>query len=109
MAAEIRIIPARTWVKLTYEPVHGLENICQRFAQESANKENQFVEGLQYSLDEAVIMTGVMTEEAEPDKVRCQCPYKLSLFDGHCMNCNFGGNYYGIMKDTCNIPLLEEN
>ncbi|KAJ8278986.1 hypothetical protein COCON_G00060520 [Conger conger] len=69
VAAEIRIIPARTWVKLTYEPVHGLEKICQRFAQESANKENQFVEGLQYTLDEAVIMTGVMTEEAEPDKI----------------------------------------
>ncbi|KAJ8388495.1 hypothetical protein AAFF_G00133710 [Aldrovandia affinis] len=69
VAAEIRIIPARAWVKMTYEPVRGLEAICQRFAQESANKENQFVEGLQYSVDEAVIMTGVMTDEAEPDKV----------------------------------------
>lgn len=78
VAAEIRIIPARTWVKLTYEPVRGLETICQRFAQESANKENQFVEGLQYSLDKAVIMTGVMTEEAEPDKVRWRRSLLLS-------------------------------
>ncbi|KPP77311.1 delta(24)-sterol reductase-like [Scleropages formosus] len=69
VAAEIRIIPARTWVKLTYEPVRGLQAICRRFAQESANKENQFVEGLQYSLNEAVIMTGMMTEDAEPDKI----------------------------------------
>ncbi|XP_066547768.1 delta(24)-sterol reductase [Amia ocellicauda] len=69
VAAEVRIIPARRYVRLRYEPVRGLANICQRFAQESANKENQFVEGLQYSRDEAVIMTGVMTEEAEPDKI----------------------------------------
>ncbi|KAL4656040.1 delta(24)-sterol reductase-like [Arapaima gigas] len=69
VAAEIRIIPARAWIKLTYEPVRGLQAICQRFAQESANKENQFVEGLQYSLNEAVIMTGMMTDEAEPDKI----------------------------------------
>ncbi|XP_028818208.1 delta(24)-sterol reductase [Denticeps clupeoides] len=69
VAAEIRIIPARTWVKLRYEPVRGLGAICQKFAEESANKENQFVEGLQYSLDQAVIMTGTMTDEAEPDKI----------------------------------------
>ncbi|XP_042560686.1 delta(24)-sterol reductase [Clupea harengus] len=68
VAAEIRIIPAKTWVKLRYEPVHGLDAICQKFASESANKGNHFVEGLQYSLDEAVIMTGTMTTEAEPDK-----------------------------------------
>uniref|UniRef100_A0A8C2CHC5 Delta(24)-sterol reductase n=1 Tax=Cyprinus carpio TaxID=7962 RepID=A0A8C2CHC5_CYPCA len=69
VAAEIRIIPARKWVKLCYEPVRGLDAICKKFAEESANKENQFVEGLQYSRDEAVIMTGTMTDHAEPDKV----------------------------------------
>lgn len=69
VAAEIRIIPARKWVKLRYEPVRGLDAICKKFGEESANKENQFVEGLQYSRDEAVIMTGTMTDHAEPDKV----------------------------------------
>ncbi|XP_036377811.1 delta(24)-sterol reductase [Megalops cyprinoides] len=81
VAAEIRIIPARAWVKMRYEPVRGLDAICQRFAEESANKENQFVEGLQYSLDEAVIMTGVMTDVAEPDKInRIGCYYKPWFF-----------------------------
>lgn len=56
-------------MKLCYEPVRGLDAICKKFAEESANKENQFVEGLQYSRDEAVIMTGTMTDYAEPDKV----------------------------------------
>uniref|UniRef100_W5L1N3 Delta(24)-sterol reductase n=1 Tax=Astyanax mexicanus TaxID=7994 RepID=W5L1N3_ASTMX len=69
VAAEIRIIPARKWVKLRYKAVRGLDNICKTFSEESANKENQFVEGLQYSLDEAVIMTGTMTDDAEPDKI----------------------------------------
>uniref|UniRef100_A0AAR2K7Y4 Delta(24)-sterol reductase n=1 Tax=Pygocentrus nattereri TaxID=42514 RepID=A0AAR2K7Y4_PYGNA len=69
VAAEIRIIPARKWVKLRYKAVHGLDAICKTFAEESANKDNQFVEGLQYSLNEAVIMTGTMTDNAEPDKI----------------------------------------
>lgn len=69
VAAEIRIIPAKKYVKLRFEPVRGLEAICDKFTHESQRLENHFVEGLLYSLDEAVIMTGVMTDEAEPSKV----------------------------------------
>uniref|UniRef100_A0A8C5BVY2 Delta(24)-sterol reductase n=1 Tax=Gadus morhua TaxID=8049 RepID=A0A8C5BVY2_GADMO len=69
VAAEIKIVPAKQWVKLCYEPVRGLENICQCFTEASQNKGNTFVEGLQYSLDSAVIMTGTMTDHAEPDKI----------------------------------------
>ncbi|XP_073645443.1 delta(24)-sterol reductase isoform X2 [Tursiops truncatus] len=68
VAAEIRIIPAKKYVKLRFEPVYGLEAICDRFTRESQRQENHFVEGLLYSLEEAVIMTGVMTDEAEPGK-----------------------------------------
>lgn len=69
MAAEIRIIPAKKYVKLRFEPVRGLEAICEKFTQESQRLENHFVEGLLYSLEEAVIMTGVMTDDVEPSKV----------------------------------------
>uniref|UniRef100_A0A8C0PWA5 Delta(24)-sterol reductase n=1 Tax=Canis lupus familiaris TaxID=9615 RepID=A0A8C0PWA5_CANLF len=68
VAAEIRIIPAKKYVKLRFEPVRGLEAICDKFTRESQRPENHFVEGLLYSLDEAVIMTGVMTDDAEPSK-----------------------------------------
>ncbi|KAL0604414.1 Delta-sterol reductase [Plecturocebus cupreus] len=68
VAAEIRIIPAKKYVKLRFEPVRGLEAICAKFTHESQRQENHFVEGLLYSLDEAVIMTGVMTDEVEPSK-----------------------------------------
>ncbi|MEQ2182976.1 Delta(24)-sterol reductase, partial [Goodea atripinnis] len=69
VAAEIKIVPAKAWVKLRYEPVRDLENICKRFTEASENKQNTFVEGIQYSLDSAVIMTGTLTDHAEPDKI----------------------------------------
>lgn len=72
VAAEIKIVRARPWVKLRYEPVRGLDNICKRFTEASENKQNTFVEGIQYSRDSAVIMTGTMTDHAEPSKV-CEC------------------------------------
>lgn len=69
VAAEIRIIPAKKYVKLRFEPVRGMEAICEKFTRESQRPENHFVEGLLYSLEEAVIMTGVMTDEVDPSKV----------------------------------------
>ncbi|KAJ7986548.1 hypothetical protein DPEC_G00341000 [Dallia pectoralis] len=81
VAAEIKIVPARCWVRLQYEPIRGLENICRRFTEASKDKNNTFVEGLQYSLDEAVIMTGTMTDTAEPDKInRIGLHYKPWFF-----------------------------
>lgn len=69
VAAEIKIIPAKKYIKLHYEPVRGLKAICKRFLEESENRDNHFVEGLVYSLEEAVIMTGVLTDEAVQGKV----------------------------------------
>lgn len=74
VAAEIKIVPTKSWVKLHYEPVRGLENICKRFTEASRNKQNTFVEGIQYTLDSAVIMTGTLAEHAEPHKVRIPFP-----------------------------------
>ncbi|KAK7889562.1 hypothetical protein WMY93_025122 [Mugilogobius chulae] len=47
VAAEIKIVPAKPWVKLCYEPVRGLENICKHFSEASQNKQNTFVEDQQ--------------------------------------------------------------
>ena len=40
VAAEIRIIPAKKYVKLRFEPVRGLEAICEKFTRESQRLEN---------------------------------------------------------------------
>lgn len=60
------------YIRLNYEPVVGLQNVVDKFESASRDtKKNQYVEGLLYTLDEAVIMTGEMVEdsEVEPDKV----------------------------------------
>lgn len=55
------------FIRMEYEPVFGLDNICKRFDDASHNENNHFVEGLQYSLDEAVLMTAVMVPDHEVD------------------------------------------
>lgn len=55
------------FIKLEYEVVRGLEKICKRFNEASHDKRNDFVEGLQYSLDEAVIMIANMVPDHKVD------------------------------------------
>lgn len=55
------------FIRLEYEPVFGLENIAKRFNEASHDMSNHFVEGLQYSLHEAVIITGAMVPDGEVD------------------------------------------
>lgn len=52
---------------MVYEPVFGLENIVKRFSDVSHDTTIHFVEGLQYKLEEAVIMTAVMVPDHEVD------------------------------------------
>lgn len=52
-------------MKLKYEPVYSLEKAMQVFEAQSREKsENQFVEGIMFSLDLGVIMTGKMVDTA---------------------------------------------
>ena len=69
VSATIRIIPAKKYVRLQYEPVYSFTDVVGRFSSEMVKKEHDFVEGLMYSINEAVIMIGKMTDDAEPDKV----------------------------------------
>lgn len=66
-AVEIKIIPATKYIRLKYEPVRGLTNLCRKFDEASRNQRNCFVEALQFSLEEAVIMTGVKVSDNEVD------------------------------------------
>lgn len=67
VAAELKIIPARRYVRLHYLPVHTLDDMVGVFERECRNTENNdFVEGLVYSRDTAVIMRGVLTDDIEP-------------------------------------------
>uniref|UniRef100_A0A8C5R7Y1 Delta(24)-sterol reductase n=1 Tax=Leptobrachium leishanense TaxID=445787 RepID=A0A8C5R7Y1_9ANUR len=83
VAAEIKIVPAKKYVKLRYTPVKGIEKICEKFSRESKNKDNYFVEGLVYSADEAVIMTGALTDDAVPGQVNKIGHYWKPWFFSH--------------------------
>ncbi|WP_347257252.1 FAD-binding protein, partial [Methylocaldum sp.] len=52
VAVQLRIIPAKKYVRLHYRPVYSLDDMVDVFEAESRNKEkNDFVEGLVYSRD----------------------------------------------------------
>ncbi|XP_045160263.2 delta(24)-sterol reductase-like [Mercenaria mercenaria] len=70
VSAEIQIVPAAKYVRMEYFPALSRQQMIKRFEQETMKKSgNDFVECLVYSETTGVIMTGVMTDDAEPDKI----------------------------------------
>ncbi|MDD5035661.1 MAG: FAD-binding protein [Methylococcaceae bacterium] len=68
VAAELQIIPAQKYIRLHYQPVYTLDDMVGVFERASRDSENNdFVEGLVYSRDEAVIMRGAFTDTLGPD------------------------------------------
>jgi len=68
VAIELRIIPAKKYVRVQYIPVFSQRELVSRFDEESRKtRENDFVEALVYSKDTAVIMLGTMTDKPAGD------------------------------------------
>lgn len=68
VAAELRIIPAKKYVKLHYQPTHSLEETVAVFEAACRDTEHtDFVEGLVYSREGAVVMRGVLTDDIQAD------------------------------------------
>ena len=65
VAAELTIVPAKPWVRLEYHPCHTKADSLDFFKTASADTSVDFVEGLVYSADEAVIMVGTYADDAE--------------------------------------------
>ena len=56
---------------MEYQAVNSLEEASRVFEAEVSKKDNnQFVEGIMFSLDKGVIMTGNMVDTVEPGKVK---------------------------------------
>ncbi|XP_055295777.1 delta(24)-sterol reductase-like [Sitodiplosis mosellana] len=66
-AVELEIIPATKYIRIEYEPMFGIDDIAKRFNEASCDSNNHFVEAIQYSLDEAVMITAVMVADHEVD------------------------------------------
>ncbi|RYU62350.1 FAD-binding oxidoreductase [Methylolobus aquaticus] len=68
VSATLKLIPARRYVRLHYQPVRGLDELVAAFEEASrAPEAHDFVEGLVYDRDSAVIMRGTLTDEIAPD------------------------------------------
>lgn len=68
VAVELKIIPAKKYVKVEYIPVFSQNELVERFEIESRNvNKNDFVEALVYSKEAGVIMLGKMTDKIEKD------------------------------------------
>jgi delta24-sterol reductase len=68
VAAELKIIPTRKYVRLHYQPVYSLDEMVEVFERECRDTENNdFVEGLVYDRDGAVIMRGILTDDLGSD------------------------------------------
>jgi delta24-sterol reductase len=64
VSAELGIIPAKKYVRITYHALHSAEEIVHKFERESRSTlQNDFVECIQYSRDKAVLMTGELADE----------------------------------------------
>jgi len=69
VSSEIRIIPAKNYVKITYQPVFSRAELIQSFETHSRTNQFDFVEALVFSDNQAVVMTGNMTDYCEPKKL----------------------------------------
>ena len=70
VAAELKIIPAKKYIRVHYQPVYSLDNMVEVFEEASRKTgENDFVEGLVYSRDKAVIMRGTFANEIGSDGI----------------------------------------
>ncbi|EGD76291.1 24-dehydrocholesterol reductase [Salpingoeca rosetta] len=68
VGAELKIVPAKKFVKLEYLPYTSRSEWLQAFA-EATQSNDDFVETLAYGPDKFVLMRGTMTDEFIPEKV----------------------------------------
>jgi delta24-sterol reductase len=62
VAATIRIIPCKPFVKLTYYPCKSQKKLYDRLSQEAERNDNEFVEGIQYTKDSGIVMAAYFAE-----------------------------------------------
>ncbi|KAL7641541.1 UNVERIFIED_CONTAM: hypothetical protein RMT77_007414 [Armadillidium vulgare] len=69
-AVEIKIMPAQRFVKLNYIPCYSQESMISTFLSESRKEsENDYVEGIMFTYNAGVVMTGNMCNSVEEGKL----------------------------------------
>lgn len=68
-AVDIKLMPAKKYVKLTYHQSRTLDDVVQSFTRASNDTNNDVVEGIMFGKTEGVLMTGNFTDATEKNKV----------------------------------------
>lgn len=83
VAMEIRIIPIKPYVHVTYEPARSFSEMSAVFTREvCANDPAEFVEGIVFSRDEAIITTGRFSATAKPGQIHAANRWYQPWFAG---------------------------
>jgi delta24-sterol reductase len=68
VAVELKIVPAKKYVRVEYIPIQSQDELVSRFDKESRDlQKNDFVEGLVYGRDAGVVMLGTLVDKMGND------------------------------------------
>ncbi|UNI18140.1 hypothetical protein JDV02_004429 [Purpureocillium takamizusanense] len=68
---ELRLVEAKRWVRTTYHRTHSVADAVAKIQQETRNPHNDYVDGILFSKDHGVVVTGQMTDD-KPDDAAVQ-------------------------------------
>jgi hypothetical protein len=87
VALELRIIPVQPFVHITYQPVRGFSELTAVFTREASAKDAaEFVEGIVFSRDEAMVMTGRFSASAKTNEIHAANRWYQPWFAGRSRN-----------------------
>lgn len=62
---ELKLIDARKYVEVTYHPVCGMSDVMEKIQEATDDPSNDYLDGILFSLNRGVIVTGRLTDELE--------------------------------------------
>ena len=65
VSVTIDIVPYKPYLKHTYYPVSSIDELVQVFERETEDESNDTVEGIMFSKDNSVVMSGKYVENIE--------------------------------------------
>ncbi|KAK7971465.1 hypothetical protein PG989_016481 [Apiospora arundinis] len=63
---ELRLVPTKTYVRLTYYPTSSIGEAVDSITRETKNSMNDYVDGILYARNSGVVMAGVLTDTKPP-------------------------------------------
>lgn len=83
VAAELRIVPSKKYVRLKYTPCFSRKEMIETFRRASLEERSEFLECLMFSKETGVVMEGDLTDDAEWSKVNAIGNYYKPWFFEH--------------------------